>query len=189
MSFAKTVKKIPFLGNLAVKGVNYFRLVLRLKQLNPKSVIIHNSLNCLYADRNEPRGLAVLYCKSSGQPFLKSFWTKAIDIYHPGIIIDVGANYGEVLFLPTYEKGVRVIGIEADTKLVKWLNKSHAAHANKNQIEVICALANDKEEGVTEFFVDKNWSGRSSALASDTGDFEKRQVKNLRSVNSLKTPI
>jgi len=103
----------------------------------------------------------------------------------PEAVIDVGANYGEFLFLPTYSPSARVIGIEANPSLLPYLERSCSLHPNCGQIELYSALAGPVSEGSVDFYVDQRWSGRSSALLHKTiREPERTRVQRL-AVDSL----
>lgn len=153
------------------------KLFYQYKSFHPSRLKLPNSENYIFTNWKEPRGRAILRSRGNGQPFIKKFWNTVVKEIQPDIILDCGVNYGELLFFPVYKKGARIIGIEADNNLEYFLEKSRSLHPNKDEIEIYFALASDKEED-TFFFVDKEWSGRSSAIFQDR--FNPQNVEKLK---------
>lgn len=160
----KVFRRFPPLRT-AVHNIDLLRKYGRLK---PERMTLHGSGNAIFVNPSEPRGRALLRNFGTGQPGTKTLWRRALVSMQPNVVLDVGANYGEFLFLATYEEGTRVVGIEADPELYAYLVRSRAVHPNQQQIELHCALAGAEDGRETPFFVDTAWSGRSSALAHDT---------------------
>lgn len=141
-------------------------ILLKYKTLNIKKIpnkIVLPSSNALYVNSDENRGRALLIKNGVTQKRLTHFWSNAVKEYLPDLIIDVGVNYGECLFSTTYPGQTKIYGIEANRHLLKYIKKSRDVHPNKSQIAIINAFASDKDDEQKTFFVDKHWSGTSSA--------------------------
>ncbi|MBM7584023.1 FkbM family methyltransferase [Bacillus pakistanensis] len=141
-------------------------IFLKYKTLNINKIpnkIVLPSENILYVNSDENRGRALLIKGGVTQKRLRTFWSNAVKYYNPDVIIDVGVNYGECIFSTTYPSHTKVYGIEANSKLFQYIEKSRAAHPNKSQITMIHALASDSDGDRKWFFIDKHWSGTSSA--------------------------
>ncbi|MDL4843072.1 FkbM family methyltransferase [Aquibacillus rhizosphaerae] len=121
------------------------------------------SARILYVNAKENRGRALLISNGTTQKRLHHFWTHAVKEYRPDLVIDVGVNYGECIFSATYPLESNIIGIEANRNLLKYINRSKDAHPNKAQISIINAIASDKELDENFFYIDKHWSGTSTA--------------------------
>jgi FkbM family methyltransferase len=80
------------------------------------------------------------------------------------VFLDIGSNYGECLFaLPLYAK-VKVRGYEANAGLMKYLHKSRLYNDDIKDIAVArCAVAGRAGEKLS-FYIDTEWSGKSSVL-------------------------
>lgn len=97
------------------------------------------------------------------QPKITFLWrllTKRLD---PTLILDVGANHGEVALSISYKKETRILMFEPNPVLTSFLEKSIAAHVNREQISFSKQLVSDAS-AEQEFFVDRKWSGTSSAV-------------------------
>ncbi len=126
---------------------------------------IVNSSNSIFVNPREPRGKALLRNRGEGQPWLKRIWAASAKELDPEIVIDVGANYGEILFFATYPPKTRIIGIEANQDLQVYLERSQAVHPNHDQIELVCAVASNQYSESTRFSVPTRWSGSGTARA------------------------
>ncbi|MGM7723373.1 FkbM family methyltransferase [Metabacillus sp. Hm71] len=184
----------PFLMKMWEQYPKTWKLIIDLgilfkyKTLNinkiPNKIILPSS-HILFVNSEENRGRALLISNGMTQKRLTTFWRRAVAAYAPDLIIDVGVNYGECIFSTTYPINTRIYGIEANRHLVKYINKSRDVHPNKAQIKIINALASDKDDEEKLFYVDKHWSGTSSASYMPSHNMiEKESVKSI-TINSL----
>lgn len=181
MSIAKRIKTLsPKLYN----SIRDMKLRWKHKSWNPSKVELQNG-NRIYVDWKEPRGHAILRTQAKGQPEIKSFWRCTMLEYDPDIIIDCGANYGELIFSGRYRQDQFAVGVEANPVLYSWLSKSHSAHPDRERIHIVNALISSEVGDDTTFYVDNQWSGRSTAI-TDHGftDFREVQVK-MTSIDNL----
>jgi len=79
------------------------------------------------------------------------------------LVLDIGANYGEIALSTQYESGARVILCEPSPEITPFLRRSIASHVSSGQISLSEKLISDKK-GSQSFYVDKKWSGTSSAI-------------------------
>ncbi|MFJ5761012.1 FkbM family methyltransferase [Neobacillus sp. NPDC093182] len=140
-------------------------IFLKYKTLNnnkiPNQIVLPTS-NTIFVNPEENRGRALLISNGMTQKRLTNFWTNAVNEYSPDLVIDVGVNYGECIFSTNYPTHTQIYGIEANQDLLKYIHQSREVHHNKAQIKIFNVFAADKEEEKT-FYVDKHWSGTSSA--------------------------
>ena len=93
--------------------------------------------------------------------------------------LDVGLNYGECLFSARYKPEAVIIGIEANPRLIPLLKKTHSEHPNADQIRVINALATDVPQEDQVFYLNKGWSGGSTAIAGIASD-NSQEIEEIR---------
>jgi FkbM family methyltransferase len=143
----------------------------------------------LFVDHSDNRGKALLTCAGVTQRKIVSLWARAIEALRPTIVLDVGANYGEVCLSCRYESGVRVHLFEPNPHIVPFLNKSVSSHADASLMEVH-EVAASSEAGELVFFVDRKWSGTSSAagLVPDRA-FKGQGAENWTTVTVAARPI
>jgi FkbM family methyltransferase len=117
----------------------------------------------LHVNSDDNRGLAILRTNGQVQANISKLWIRINKLFKPELVIDVGLNYGEILFCANYEPSSQVIGIEANPALIKYLEKSLSTHSNKTEIIIINSLASDVDTE-SSFYIDNNWSGKSSGI-------------------------
>ncbi len=156
-------------------------IIMRLHgRMRPDKLVLPGGNHWMYVDPRENRGRAILMCQAHGQSATKELWRRAVEALDPTIVLDVGLNYGEIVLSQRYRADARIIGIEANAQLMPCLEKSRREHPNAAQMEFHCALASDRSDAQSEFFVNRRWSGSSSAIRDESKtDIERREVKTL----------
>lgn len=141
----------------------------------------------MFVDPKDARGWRLVVGTGRGpQPGLIDLWCDLIAKLDPSVVIDVGVNYGEFLLPPAYPGTTRVIGVEANRHLAKWLDRSIAEHPDRAQIEVFYALASDQAAEGVDFWIDPDWSGRSTAaVATSASDRLVRDQASAITIDSL----
>ncbi|WP_456279281.1 FkbM family methyltransferase [Bacillus sp. AK128] len=180
------------------KGLIDLGILAKYKTLNiqklPNQITLRSS-HTLFVNSGENRGRALLISNGVTQKRLETFWDKAVKVYQPKLVIDVGVNYGECLFSTTYPSHTNIIGIEANRDLLGYIEKSKDAHPNKKQITIVHALASDQDHIEKSFYVDTHWSGTSSASYIPTHQHVKKvavpsiTIDTLLSNNIRQDPI
>ncbi|MDQ0200367.1 FkbM family methyltransferase [Neobacillus ginsengisoli] len=158
-------------------------ILLKYKTLNVKKLpdkVILPCSNILFVNSEENRGRALLISNGITQKRLTYFWLKAVKEFKPDLVVDVGVNYGECIFSTIYPLNTKIYGIEANSHLLKYINRSKDVHPNKLQIKIINAIASDMDDEEKIFFIDKHWSGTSSAAYIPSHNFiEKVPIKSI----------
>lgn len=111
------------------------------------------------------------------------FWRDFTVHIEPTTALDIGANYGECVFSIKYPPNVRVIAVEANPELMPHLLKSLHDHPSAAQIEVINSLVSDESARSVPFYLNRNSSGQSTAVASiaaDSGAVDAVEVTAMR---------
>lgn len=80
-------------------------------------------------------------------------------------VIDVGANYGEMLLNSGLPSGARIIAIEPSPKIIPYLRKS-LRHLDR--VQLLEVAVSDKA-GEADFAVDDHWSGMSRIVGDGGG--------------------
>lgn len=95
-----------------------------------------------------------------------AFWTAFNNHLQPAVAIDVGVNYGECLFAARYAEKTQVFGFEANPRIAPYLEKSRAEHPDGRRMTLTHGLVSDEAAQNIPFFVNPQWSGTASAIAS-----------------------
>lgn len=162
-------------------------IFLKYKTLNTSKIpneIVLPSSNTIFVNSEENRGRALLLSNGMTSKRLTNFWIKAVNEYSPDLVIDVGVNYGECIFSTIYPKHTQIYGIEANRDLLKYIHQSRNAHRNKAQIKIFNVFASDKKEEKT-FYVDKHWSGTSSAAYRPAHDMIEQTTVSSVTIDSI----
>lgn len=168
-----TIKKAPLIGPLIGQftqlpsvrwTIDELKLSWRYKYVFPNEIPLSRSGIRLAVDRNEPRGRSILLNMGNGQKLLKNIWSRAVKELQPDVVLDIGANYGEFLFGERYPSASHIIGVEANARLIPWLEKSWIQHPDRDRITIQHAIAAEKSNVQTSFFVDPTSSGRSAVV-------------------------
>jgi FkbM family methyltransferase len=162
-------------------------IFLKYKTMNTSKIpneIVLPSSNTIFVNSEENRGRALLISNGVTQKRLTNFWVNAVNEYSPDLVIDVGVNYGECIFSTDYPNHTQIYGIEANRDLLKYIHQSREVHRNKAQIKIFNVFAADKEEEKT-FYVDKHWSGTSSAAYRPAHDMIEHTTVSSVTIDSI----
>ncbi len=148
----------------------------------PESVKLADSPHRLYVDPHDRRAYNILIAGPlrNRVPRVQPFWREACSMTTPQMAVDVGVNYGECLFGPNYSATTEVHGFEANPALIPFIERSRAEHPDASRIQVHLGLMAAEPGPSATFYIDREWSGGSSAVAglrpSEPGRFEAMQV-------------
>ncbi|MDF2814888.1 MAG: hypothetical protein K0Q81_1088 [Paenibacillus sp.] len=145
-------------------------------------VRIQGTSRDLFTDRLDARGQSLIHYKGVTQPKLTEFWLQAVKLWRPTLVIDVGVNYGEVMMAAEYDKHAVIIGVEANTAFKPYHELSIAEHPNRHQMQLFYAIASDREQEEQEFYINKEWSGNSTA--GEHGGHNEKDYKRT-TINSI----
>lgn len=141
------------------------RVLMRYGTTQPHVVQLPRCSHRVSVDPDDPRARKKLIADGARGKVARNqqFWREACRQLRPSIAIDVGVNYGECLFSADYDSTMRVIGIEANPELAAHLEASRKMHQDRHRIELHNALADECSGGWTDFFIDRDSSGGSTA--------------------------
>lgn len=129
----------------------------------------------IYFDPDDVRG--GWFRKNAGltQPGVTGLWRSANRLLKPELILDIGANYGEVALSATYSQPCTIVLFEANPNLAGLLRRSIAAHPNRANIRLEECAASDRA-GTLTFHINCKNSGRSSARSVSGADWQEIAV-------------
>lgn len=116
-------------------------------------------------DPNDGRAVALEMGGGSIDHVLTDLWSALYRALRPTTVIDVGANYGEVLLALEYDPGTVVTAIEPNPKVASCLRAT--LRENMCDHVALYEMAVGDEAGTLPLFVDPRWSGRSSIQAPE----------------------
>lgn len=146
------------------------RILWHFRELNPASVTLPPYGHRVFVDPRDRRARKMLLADTIRGKYRRNrdFWLRATERFAPDLAIDVGVNFGEVLFLPQYGQRTRIIGVEANPILHNYLEQSRQHHPGGDRIELYQAIAAGESGPAIPFHVDQDWSGGSTAAAGVT---------------------
>lgn len=133
----------------------------------PDSVQLPESPHRLYLDPHDPRAYRILLAfplrgrVTRNQPF----WRKGCTSLAPDLALDIGLNFGECLFAPTYAATTEIHGFDANPRLQPYVERSRASHPDGPRMNVHFGLVAEQPGPPATFYIDREWSGGSSAVA------------------------
>lgn len=144
------------------------QIFMKYGTLNPDTIGIPHAAGRFHINPHDERARRrfIFDAVRNRYPINRRFWNDFIAAVRPDLALDIGTNYGECIFSPTYPDNTRAIAFEANPELMGYLEKTRRDHPSMNQIEVINALADKEPSGQRDFYVNDAWSGSSTAVAA-----------------------
>lgn len=132
----------------------------RLKELRTSGVVVARTAagNWIFANPRDNRARQLINSRGDLNPTALRMWRALIAERNWDLVVDVGANYGEMLVNGGQAPGAQVVAVEPNPKVRKYLKRTLAA-AGLNA-KVIGAALSDKN-GRATLLVDRDWSGKS----------------------------
>lgn len=118
----------------------------------------------MYIDQEDSRGRGLLRAAGSSRLRNSLLWSAAVKRIRPEIVLDVGANYGEVGLSARYPKGTEIVFIEANPRLADLLHRSCTSLLQEQAtlgVTVRAVAAGARSEGEVDFFIDATSSAES----------------------------
>ena len=123
----------------------------------------------LFIDPDDPRALRLARNKGATNSSLVRLWRRLVEELEPAIVLDVGANYGEVAFATTYPAHTTLHLVEANPRLVPLLRQTVQQSQLGNEASIHACAASD-HTGTVSLHVSEGSSGTSSVIASAEAD-------------------
>ncbi len=129
----------------------------------------------LYVDGNDWRGVSLIAHGGDLGPTTRRMWNLLLDAAPWTHVIDVGANYGEMLIDYDPAPGVRVVAVEPNPHVRRHLERS--LREARRPVEIVAKAISD-QDGRIELVVDRTWSG-VSAVALDPRETRGHRVETI----------
>jgi FkbM family methyltransferase len=118
----------------------------------------------IYVDSSDQRAQALIRAKGDFNPPTLALWQRLIDERAWTHIVDVGANYGEMLAGVTLPD-VTVLAVEPNPRILPHLART--LRESGLNVEVIDAAVSDRP-GTMAMSINRTWSGMSSVVAGQS---------------------
>lgn len=185
-----------------VRNIASFIRMAKLKKEEIPFATCSNSRR-IYVSSNDERGKRLIQCLGDFNPKSLSLWKKLLEEYSPDYVFDIGANYGEMIINLDTSKYKKIILLEPNPDIRKYLIKSLKEAKIKTTV-LPFALA--KDSGKIEIEIDHTWSGLTgisgtkretdghnlqliTVQAISLGDLFERYVPDYNSKLSIKIDI
>lgn len=133
----------------------------------PNAHVLTSNGAYIYVDPNDDRGRKVIETGGNFNPLSLAAWHLLLAEQPWTHVIDVGANYGEMLVNGGLPAGANIVAVEPNPAIRRHLERT--LHESGMSAAIINAALSDKE-GEASLHVDSQWSGNTRlAGLSDTG--------------------
>jgi FkbM family methyltransferase len=122
----------------------------------------------LFVDTKDNRGRALLRNAGMTQPFTAMLWRRLVRALDPQIVLDIGANYGEIALSSSYNASAQVHLFEPNPYVRPYLEKSISSRKDFKNFHLHSELVGSSV-GRQTFVIDRKWSGTSSAVGEISG--------------------
>jgi FkbM family methyltransferase len=119
----------------------------------------------LHVDPADPRGVALVAAGGDLNPTSLRIWQGLVAERAWDLVVDVGANYGEMLLGCVLPPGAQVQAYEPNPAILPFLRRSVAGHEPPIEVRPVAVA---ERPGLESFFMDPTWSG-TSALSTGAG--------------------
>lgn len=138
----------------------------------------------MYVDAADARGRAILAAGGVLHPQASRLWESVLAARQWDFIVDVGANYGEMLLATHIDRESRVVAVEPNSRVLATLARTLSeAHPQA----VICSSAVASENATVTFYDDLTWWGNSTLCGSWTADRPHKWVETAVNTVRLST--
>ena len=119
----------------------------------------------IFVDPRDKRGQRLVEAGGNFNPLVLTAWHRLLKEDQWTHIIDVGANYGEMLLNGGLPPKANIIAIEPSPKIIPYLRKT-LSHLNR--VELLEVAVSDKA-GEVDFEINDDWSGMSRIVGEGAG--------------------
>jgi FkbM family methyltransferase len=145
-------------------------LLRRTGAWRPGSIVLAASGRTIHVDPRDPRGWEIVRGLGRGhQPALIALWRRAVEHQGPDLVVDVGANYGELLLSGDYPPTAAVVAVEPNPTVASLLRRSIAEHPHAASMRLEEVIASDRDDGTATLHIDPAWSGSASVALAGAG--------------------
>lgn len=179
--------KFPWVKRIGASIAYRFPVVaLRLRFAARRPWVTNRAGRRLYVDRGDQRAAQILKRGGAADRDALVSWVKVVETFRPDTIIDIGANYGEILLgAPAYPDGAALHAVEANPLIADLLRRS-VSHSGLDVVVHQCAAG--AELGSAQLGIDQRSSGLSSLVPGRLPAAVQTKTVPVRRVDSLVPP-
>lgn len=121
----------------------------------------------LYVDPADARAVELLRVDGTLSPGSSRLWQATLALREWDVVVDIGANYGEMVLDAAVPAGARVVCFEPNARVLPHLRRSIEESGMDIDLREVAIGARD---GEARFVVDTVWSGRSGLAGTHRTD-------------------
>lgn len=142
----------------------------------------------VYVDPLDARGQAMMTSRADANPDSLRLWQRLLDLAAWDHVVDVGANYGEMIAGARLPESAAVHVFEASPAVVPFLRETLGELGGDADLHQVAVGGEDAEE--VTFNIDVRWSGKSGIAAHQSVRREDVRVETvpMRTLDSVLTP-
>lgn len=134
----------------------------------PNNEVVNAHGRRIHVDLKDSRGRALVRSEGDFNPHASTLWRTLLALRPTwDFVLDIGANYGEMLAGADLSHADRVIAFEPNPVVAKYLRRTIAGLPWPVELR---ELAVGAMPGTAEFIVDPNWSGKSHVANDGDAD-------------------
>ena len=114
----------------------------------------------LFFDPSDERGAALRERAGNVNPDSLRLWNAALRLAPWQAVVDVGANYGEMIVGARLPENAVIVAFEPSRSVLPYLEQTLSAY--DRPVELIRSAVSDRQEQTVSFARDLTWSGKSS---------------------------
>jgi FkbM family methyltransferase len=132
----------------------------------------------LFVDLEDARGRALLESNGNFNPSSVRLWNLILQLHNWPTVIDVGANYGEMIATASIPEFAQVFAFEPNPRILPFLKKTLSTL--ESRVSVLEVAVSDCAKASVDFVLDLRWSGTSKL-----SDLKSGRMKDLSQIISV----
>ena len=145
---------------------HYYTRKLMWDLCRPNRVICGTTGQTIFLDPTDPRSVSLWCSQGNVNPRALRLWQHILDLRRWTLVLDVGANHGEMLFNVNMPADARIFAFEPNPRLARLLRQSCAK--NRLPVTIVEAAVGDAAGEVTLHIYPQS-SGYSSIVTPEEG--------------------
>lgn len=113
----------------------------------------------IFVDPEDARAQALIRTDGMFNEGSLRLWALALALHPYDLVMDIGANYGEMLIVDAVPTSAQLVAYEANAKLAPYLKRTFAER--NRGVDIVTKAVSDGRHDTVSFVVDEEWSGTS----------------------------
>ena len=132
----------------------------------------------LFVDPADPRGRALVSSGGNLSPYSVKLWNLVLSLRSWPTVLDVGANYGEMIVLANVSDSAKIFAFEPNPQVLPWLKKTLSTLSY--QVDLIEVAVSDSPQASVDFLLDQKWSGTSKLSDLELGILDENRFQKIK---------